>query len=367
MRPFKLHIWLILLVFLFLSCEKENQKSEDIDLTQIEYNPVDFKLNTPKHFPGFTNPADNPLTIDGVKLGQHLFYDPILSLDSTVSCASCHIPNKAFTDGKSISNGVNGLIGTRSSMSLVNIAYAFNGLFWDGRSNTLEEQAIEPVENAVELIEDWDNVEEKLRRSPKYQELFRKAFGITRATDINRNLATKSIAQFQRIIISGDSKFDRVEFGNNAAYTNDELDGRDMYFDADPLTPDAECAHCHNGALLTSQQYFNNGIESVSDLNGFPDKGKGGVSNILFDNGKFRAPTLRNIEITAPYMHDGRFKTLEEVLDHYNSGGHFAQNIDPLIRPLSLSEKQKANIIKFLKTMTDTSYLSNPNIIDPFK
>lgn len=356
------------MVISFQSCRKDKvEENGDVDLTGIGYNPSPYDLEIPDYFPSFQNPEDNPLTIDGIKLGQHLFYDPILSLDSTVSCASCHHPDKAFTDGLAVSKGVDNLEGSRSSMSIVNAAYAFNGLFWDGRSLSLEDQAIEPVENPLELIEDWENVEEKLRRNPTYHVLFRKAFGIKTNTEITRDLAAKSLSQFQRIIISSNSKFDRVEYSNNAAYTNEELDGRDMFFDADPLTPDAECAHCHSGALLSSQKYFNNGIEQVADLSSFPDNGRGDVSGILFENGKFRAPSLRNIALTAPYMHDGRFKTLEEVLDHYNSGGHFSENLDPLIMPLGLNEKQKDNIIQFLKTMTDTSYLSNELIIDPFQ
>jgi cytochrome c peroxidase len=349
-----------------VACEKNPKEDGGIDLTNLPYDPVAYQLELPDHFPGFTIPEDNPFTLDGIILGQHLFYDPILSVDSTVSCSSCHIPEKAFTDGKALSIGVGGLTGTRSSMSLVNVAYTFNGLFWDGRSLTLEEQGLEPIENIVEFVEDWDNVELKLRRNERYRELFRKAFGIQNSSEITRTLTVKAISQFERIIIGGDSKYDRVEYGNNAAYTNDELDGRDMFFDADPLTPDAECGHCHNGALITAQQYHNNGLDEAADLNDFADKGRGRVSNILFENGKFRAPSLRNIELTAPYMHDGRFNTLEEVVDHYNSGGHYSENIDPLIYPLNLNEKQKENIVKFLKTMTDTSYLNNPLVRNPF-
>ncbi|WP_235296344.1 cytochrome-c peroxidase [Portibacter marinus] len=340
---------------------------EGVDLTDITFSPVNYELEIPDHLPSFNIPEDNLLTIDGVRLGQHLFFDPILSADSTLSCASCHFPEKAFTDGTAVSVGVNGNVGRRSSMSLVNIAYTFNGLFWDGRVETLENQALEPVEDPLELVEDWDNVEQKLRRSQRYQELFRKAFGISKATEIDRLLAVKAIAQFERIIISADSKFDRVEYYDTEAYTISELNGRDMFFDADPMTPDAECGHCHNGPLLTTQQYVNNGIEKVDDLVDFPDKGRGEVTGLLFDNGKFRAPTLRNIALTAPYMHDGRFNTLEEVVDHYNSGGHFAENLDPLIQPLGLSEQQKADIVAFMHTMTDTSYLQNPFIINPFE
>lgn len=369
MRNISAILSLLLAFIILIGCRKDKMEGQDqgVDLSDIIYNPTNYDLEVPDHLPSFTIPEDNPLTLEGIRLGQHLFYDPILSSDSTVSCSTCHIPELAFTDGLALSEGVGGAKGRRSSMSLVNIAYAFNGLFWDGRSMTLEEQALLPIEDPVELIEDWENVEEKLRRNRTYQSLFRKAFGIAVSDDITKELAVKSLAQFQRIIISADSKFDRVEFGTNTAYTNEELRGSELFFDIDPFTPDAECSHCHNGALLTTQTYFNNGIEQVESLNDFPDKGLGEVSGILFENGKFRAPSLRNIELTAPYMHDGRFETLEEVIDHYNSGGHFAENIDPLIRPLQLTEEQKSDLLSFLTTMTDTSYLTNPLIVSPFK
>ena len=363
-------LWRSLFIFAILtviSCKKDPIISDSKDLTDIDYNPQNYPLEIPEYFPSFAIPEDNPITVDGVVLGQHLFFDPILSADSTISCASCHLPEKAFTDGTKVSVGVNGNVGRRSSMSLVNIAYAFNDLFWDGRANSLEAQALEPIEDPLELIEDWDNVENKLKRSKRYQELFRKAFGITNSDEITRLLTVRAIAQYERIIISGNSKFDKVEYLDIAAYTLSELNGRDMFFDADPMTPDAECGHCHNGPLLTTQQYVNNGIEEVENLEDFSDKGRGEVTGMLFDNGKFRAPTLRNIELTAPYMHDGRFATLEEVVDHYNSGGHFAENVDPLIQPLGLSEKEKADIVAFLRTFTDTSFMKNSYITSPFR
>lgn len=363
----RLSIFLVLVLISIWSCVEDPIDIGGIDLTAIAYEPETYPLDIPDHFPTFAIPDDNALTVDGVRLGQHLFYDPILSLDSTKSCASCHLPELAFTDGSDVSVGVNGNVGRRSSMSLVNIAYAFNGLFWDGRTATLEEQALEPIMDPVEFVEDWENVERKLRRSERYQRLFRKAFGISSSDEITRELTVKAIAQFERIIISGDSKYDRVEFGNNAAYTLSELNGRDMFFDADPFTPDAECGHCHNGTQLTTQQYVNNGITQVNSLEDFPDKGRGAVTGLVFDNGKFRAPTLRNIALTAPYMHDGRFKTLEEVIEHYDSGGHFAENLDPLIQPLGLTDQEKTDLLAFLHTMTDTSYLQNPFITNPFQ
>ncbi len=366
----KRSLYIIILIGLIsmIGCREEPLPEEGFDLTNISYDPQPYDLFIPEHLPTFETPADNPLTEDGVRLGQHLFFDPILSVDSTLACSGCHDPKLAFTDGGAFSVGVDGKIGTRSSMSLLNVAYTFNGLFWDGSSLTLEHQALLPVENPVEQQEDWFNVERKLQNNESYRSLFRKAFGIQHSSEITKELAAMALAQYQRILISADSKFDRVEYGNTAAYTNDELEGRDMYFDADPLLPDAECAHCHNGPLITTQQYFNNGIEpNIENLTDFPDQGRGKVTNILFDNGKFRAPTLRNIALTAPYMHDGRFATLEEVMDHYNSGGHYSENIDPLIAPLGLSDSQKQNVIKFLHTMTDTSYLSNPFVQNPFQ
>jgi len=336
-----------------------------VDLTDISYEPMPYQVVVPDYFPDPVSPMDNPLTYDGVQLGRHLFYDPILSLDSTLGCVSCHLPEKAFTDGLKVSEGVDDNFGRRSSMSLINVAFAKDHFFWDGRSPTLEHQALLPVEDPVELLESWDNVEVKLRRSERYRSLFRKAFGIANSNEITRDLAAKAISQFERIIISANSRFDRERRGETF-YSAEEQNGFDMFFDTSSILPDAECAHCHNFPLFTTNEFFNNGLDSVNDLKDFPDLGRGEVTEYLFDNGLFRAPTLRNIELTAPYMHDGRFATLDEVMDHYNSGGHPSENIDPLIKDIGLSESQKQDIIAFLKTLTDTSYLDNPDVLSPF-
>ncbi|HRG69185.1 MAG TPA: cytochrome C peroxidase, partial [Saprospiraceae bacterium] len=146
----------------------------------------------------------------------------------------------------------------------------------------------------------------------------------------------------------------------------DQQEGHDLYFNIDVLIPDAECFHCHAAPLMMANDYFNNGIDTVTSLDDFKDTGRGGITGVRFDNGKFKAPTLYNIALTAPYMHDGRFKTLEEVIEHYNSGGHFAENKDGFIRKLGLNRRQKQSLIAFLNTLTDTSYLQNPDVLSPF-
>ncbi len=352
--------------FLFIIIVVSSCKNDD-DLTDIDYNPIPYTLEIPAHFPTLEIPSDNPMTVEGVQLGRRLFYDPILSADNTMSCSSCHKLEHNFTDGNSTSEGIDGIAGRRSAMSLENIAFFYNGLAWDGKHMTLEEQALEPVTNEIELHNTWGNVIEDLKNHDDYPTRFRKAFGIESIDDITKELAAKAIAQFERIIISnGNSKYDQIESGS--IFPSDaEFNGFDMYFDLSIDTPDAECSHCHGGVLLTTNEYINNGLDEAIDLTSFNDLGRGEVTGYLFDNGKFRVPSLRNIALTAPYMHDGRFQTLEEVIDHYNSGGHYAENRDPLIQPLGLTEQNKSDLITFLHTLTDTTYLSNPDLSNPFE
>ncbi|MEO1628751.1 MAG: cytochrome c peroxidase, partial [Bacteroidota bacterium] len=311
----------------------------DPDLVAIPYNTTEFDLNLPSHFPRMFIPSDNQLTVEGVELGHFLFFDPILSVDASMSCASCHRPELGFTDGLAVSTGVDGIAGHRSSMSLLNIGFSERGLFWDGRSSSLEEQALLPIEDPIELHDTWENVESKLRAHADYPARFRKAFGIESRTEITKELATKALAQYQRSLVSFNSKYDKVEQFEDF-YTAEEGNGFLMFFDtSNGRLVDAECAHCHNAPLMTNDDFFNNGIEQVSGLDDFPDKGLGEFTGRRIDNGKFRAPSLRNIALTAPYMHDGRFNTLEEVIEHYSSGGHFAENIDPNMRKLDLTDQ----------------------------
>ena len=361
----------ISLIFIAASCKPEDDNSPcdncpDDDLIEASYDPQPYNLEIPEWLPSPNIPEDNLLTVDGVALGRQLFYEKKLSSDESMSCGSCHLQEKAFTDGLATSTGVLGMNGTRSSMAIINLAFNENGFFWDGRAATLEEQALLPVEDHIELNENWDNVLEKLRQDAEYPAMFRKAFGISRKSEMTKELAAKAIAQFERTLISGNSRFDRITQLNDGFLSNEELRGRELFFfELSQALDHPGCSHCHFNPLFTDNEYKNNGLDSVDTVEDFEDPGRGAINNNMFDNGKFRVPTLRNIELTAPYMHDGRFATLEEVLDSYSEGGHGVENEDPNIISFTLSEQDKSDLIAFLKTLTDESFINNPNFSDP--
>jgi cytochrome c peroxidase len=362
------------------SCDRKPEVIDfDGDLESIPYAPEAYTIPKPDHFPPIAVPASNPMTKQGVQLGRMLFYDPILSADSTMSCSTCHLPQASFTDNKAVSVGIDGVAGRRSSMSLLNIAYATNGLFWDGRSANLEEQALLPVEDVIELHNTWPNVIEKLKKHSIYPKMIREAFGINDRSEIKKEHVAKALAQFERILISsGQSKFDAFQKGDIDIFDEEELDGKLMFFDEGGSVnlPDAQCFHCHGGLTLTGNQYFNNGIDNVASLDDFVDKGRFEVTKKETDKGKFRAPTLQNIALTAPYMHDGRFKTLEEAVGQYADNGFGVSNEDIFIAQMGfpigngkysgLTEYHKKAIVKFLHTLTDTTFINNPDIQNPF-
>ncbi len=354
-------IFLLFFCLISLGCNKD-QKG---DLEDIPYMPSPYQIRVPDGFPSMPIPPDNPTTAEGVDLGRRLFYDELLSDDFTMSCSSCHLPEGNFTDNEALSKGIDGIEGRRSSMSLLNIGFAGNGLFWDGRAASLEEQALAPVEDTLELHTTWPIVVERVQKHPTYPELFRRAFGINDSDEITKELIAKALAQFERTLVtSGDAKYDRW-IRNEVEFSDEEFLGYVLFFDLDPDIKDAECGHCHNAPLFNTDEYFNNGIEPIKDISDFPDRGRAEVTNDEFDTGRFRAPTLRNIVFSAPYMHDGRFETLEQVVDHYNSGGHFQANKDPLIRPLRLLDHEKEALISFIHTLTDSTFIETPMFQDP--
>ncbi|MFZ1496798.1 MAG: cytochrome c peroxidase, partial [Saprospiraceae bacterium] len=306
-----------LYLLLVTGCKPDDPNVTDPnDLSYIVYNPILSEVPHPQGFPQMEIPTDNPLTEQGIALGRKLFYDPILSADSTQSCSSCHFQHLNFGDGKPVSTGIDNIAGRRSSMTLANVGFFTHGLFWDGRVQTLEQQAVLPVTDPVELHNDWGTIETKFRTHPTYPELFRKAFGIKNKNEITKDLAVKAIAQFERTMVSANSRYDtifRLQLPG-VFPTEEELNGFYMFFDAGQTLglPDIHCSHCHgNRELLTHNNFDNNGLDLSNDLMNFPDKGRGAVTNITQDNGRFRTPSLRNIELSAPYMHDGRFQTLE--------------------------------------------------------
>jgi len=386
----RLLILLAILVFIAACCDDEAPDDETggggegIDLTSIEYTPTPYDFPTPQFFPDPILPPDNPLTEQGIELGRRLFFDPILSADSTMSCGSCHNPAASFADNVPTPFGIDGIAGTRNTMALINMAFVPNNEFnWDGKSPSLATQAIEPVENPVELHEDWGNVETKLRRHATYPEYFRKAFGINNTNDITRELTAKAIAQFEMTLISSDSYYDRavVRTEPNVFLEEDASNGMKLFAAEGQIQgiKDAQCWHCHSFSanpgfgvdpiitLFTDGSYSNNGLDEVTSLSDFEDLGRGAVTGNLGDNGKFKAPTLRNVALTAPYMHDGRFATLEEVIDHYATGGHPGSNVDAVVPAIDLNEQEKADIIAFLHTLTDTIFTKNPAYQNPFE
>lgn len=354
----------------------------NIDLTHIAYAPTPYDLPQPEGFPVMDIPADNPLTNEGVYLGRMLFYDPILSDDSTQSCSSCHFQSKAFTDPSQFSVGIDGIAGTRNSMPLFNVGYNANGFFWDGRAPTLEIQALEPIENPIEMHSTWEKAETKLRRHPMYQEHFRKAFGVENAREISRDHTVKALSQFMRTMISYRSKYDKAlgfapVQGIRPVLTEQEERGRAMFTkefgSGAPVSQggDPECIHCHQSRLFTNNTFRNNGLDAATSFNDFVDRGFGEVTGIPADNGRFRTPSLRNIELTGPYMHDGRFQTLEEVLEFYSEHLKSAPNIDSnlgsRIPGVQFSQSQIADMVAFLKTLTDHDFINDPQFSDPFQ
>lgn len=312
--------------------------------------PEPYPIPSPDGFVDMLIPTDNPTTKEGVLLGKELFFDPSLSLDQTISCATCHRPELAFTDGAAKSTGVNNRQGNRSAPTLFNIGFHYKGVFWDGRSPSLEEQALHPLSDSLEMGANWELIFERLQSHDNYPALFEAAFP---DSPISKTNTAKALAQYQRTLISANSKFDQV-MNQQDTFTAAEKRGWMIFFDAGyPEVPMAECSHCHTDPLFTNLGFSNNGLDSSLTLVDFPDPGLGKVSGNKYDNGKFRVPTLRNITLTAPYMHDGRFQTLEEVIQHYNQGGHYAENVDPNVRPLHLSQQDQDDLIAFLSTLTE--------------
>jgi cytochrome c peroxidase len=309
-------------------------------------------------YPFMAQPADNPATAKGVKLGRKLFYDPILSGDSTQSCAVCHNQKFAFSDrGKRFSHGITGDSGTLNAPAIINAGW-IPRLFWDGRAASLEDQALGPVANPIEMNLPWPEAVARIKAHPVYPQMFQEAFG---DIEIDSMLVVKAIAQFERTLISNNSKFDRIVRGE-AKYTDSELRGVRIFLDEK-----GDCFHCHINPLFENGGFQNNGLDSQ-----IVGVGRSAVTGDSRDFGKWKTPTLRNIALTAPYMHDGRFKTLEEVLDHYNGGIIKTPTVHPKLysrpdRPPDqlLTEQDKADIIAFLHTLTDSSFITNPDFGPP--
>jgi cytochrome c peroxidase len=332
-----------------------------------KHEPAPYVLPDLRFFPKMPVSASNPLTQEGVDLGRHLFYDPLLSADSTISCASCHKQQAAFSDAPhSYSKGIKGATLSRNTLPLFNLAW-YPSLFWDGKAASIEDQVFHPVRAHDEMNLQWKEVVKRIKHSQFYTEKFRAAFGKQKIDSV---LIAKAIAQFERTLLSYRSKYDMVLDGK-AFFSKDEYEGFILMND---MTK-GDCLHCHTtdaNPLGTTLTYSNNGLDAVSTATGYKDKGLGGISGKINDNGKFKIPSLRNVVLTAPYMHDGRFKTLEEVLDFYSEGVNECANIDSKMgmahkKGVGLKKEEKQKIIAFLHTLTDSAFISDPAFSDPFK
>ena len=332
-----------------------------------EYIPLEpYKFVYPSNFGNkITIPADNPTTKQGVFLGRMLFYETKLSSNNKVSCATCHQQKLAFTDGKQFSIGVDNVPTERNSMSLTNLLWV-NNFFWDGRAKGLEQQTNEPLTNPHEMGNSVKESIKKLKKTKEYPHLFKQVFG---TNEITGNRIQKAISQFERTLISADSRYDHYLRGEYKP-TEEEQTGMNLFMtspNSEKNIRGADCAHCHGTPKTFIEQYHNNGL----DLNP-KDLGRKKVTGLPNDKGRFRIATLRNIALTAPYMHDGRFKTLEEVLDHYSDHIQPSATLSPFLQTkenngLKLTAQEKQNIIHFLKMLTDSTFINNPEFSDPKK
>ena len=318
-----------------------------------KFTPYRFTMS--RTFPIPDLPRDNPLIEERVALGKALFHETALSRDGSISCASCHLSTSAFTDPRRYSIGVDGLTGVRNAMPLFNLAWK-SSFFWDGRAPSLRAQALMPIQDHSEMNETLDHVTAKLAANPVYPPLFAKAFGKPEITAEKIGLA---IELFVLTLTATDARFDRALRGE-AVLSDAEKRGFELFMtEFEPRTGQygADCFHCHGGPLLSDHQFHNNGLDG-------DDRGRFKITNLPGDDGKFSTPSLRNVALTAPYMHDGRFATLEEVVEHYSTGIHRSPTLDPNLAKhpesgLKLNAVDKAALVAFLRTLTDEK-LSTP-------
>ncbi len=313
-------------------------------------------------------PADNPLTAQGVQLGKMLFYETMLSKDGSLSCASCHRQSDGFSDTTRFSIGVEMLPGKRQAMPIFNMAWHSNEFFWDGRAHLLRDQSLKPIQDPLEMNETLENVIAKLSASEMYQDQFIRAFG---SSEISAEKMSLAMEQFMLSIVSYDSKYDKFLAGELQLTESEERGLLLFETEYNPFFPDlsgADCVHCHGGANFENDQYMNNGLDTDATMT---DIGREEVSNDPNDRGKFKVPSLRNVAVTPPYMHDGRFQTLEEVIAHYNEGIQESATVDPTVlntkdTGLLLTEQDKIDLINFLKTLTDDTFLNESSYKTPF-
>jgi len=336
-----LYYCLLSVLFFLLACN--DPASQPANLVPSDY-PV------PEGFPPLLVPPDNPITEQKIALGRLLFYDPQLSRDGDLACSSCHQQSHAFSDTVAVSRGSQSETGLRNAPALVNIGYS-TSWFWDGRARSLEEQILAAMTSPIEMASDTTEIAARLNQSLYYRDAFARAFG--RAPSVQD--ALRALATFCRILISGDSRYDRFRRGDSTALSPAERRGMQLFFSAR-----TQCAECHSGINFTDFSFHSIGIHSH-----YYDRGRYFVTHDERDIGKFKTPTLRNIALTAPYMNDGTLATLDRVLEHYATGGKPFINKDPRIRPLGLTSQELSDLRAFLHALTDSTFITNPLFAKP--
>lgn len=286
-------------------------------------------------------PEDNPFTAEKVALGRKLFFDRRLSRNKRVSCATCHNPQRAFTDGRSVAVGVFGRTGTRSAPTLVNRGYGA-AFFWDGRVSSLEEQVLQPIQNPVEMDMSVEGVVARLQHDRRYRAQFRQTFG----REVNRGDLARALASHVRAILSGDSPYDRYLHGGQSALSSEAREGLRIF------RGKGNCIACHVGPNLSDERFHNTGIAWRDGR--LLDPGRFAVTGHEADHGAFKTPTLREVARTAPYMHDGSLATLEDVVEYYDRGANRNPYLDAELRPLRLALEEKRAIVAFLRSLSGT-------------
>lgn len=309
-----------------------------------------YKLDIPEGFPIPNFPEGNELTQERVDLGRRLFYDPVLSVDSTISCASCHNQALAFADNRPVTPGVEGRLGNRNAPTLTNVAYNPTMLF-DAFLTSLEMQILVPIQEHAELNHNIVDIAKILEKDSGYIAMSLAAYNRTPDPFV----ITRALSAFERTLISGNSKYDQQVYQQKNVMTPSEKRGMNLFFN------ELHCAKCHSGFNFTNFQALNNGLNVD-----YEDPGRERTTHLAEDLATFKVPTLRNIALTAPYMHDGSLASLEEVIEHYESGGKPHLNKSPLIVPFKLSSRQKRDLIRFLNCLTDYDFIANPNFANPF-
>ena len=330
----------ILLIFGFVACKKE--KYEDLSPVTSQEEEL---LQIPVGFPDMVMPTGNELTKARWELGKRLFYDKVLAIDKSISCASCHKPTLSFADNRALSPGAFNRPGVRNAPSLANVGY-HPYLLREGSVPSLEMQVLVPIQEHNEFNHNIVDIAAELQLDTSYVAMSWEAYN--RAPD--GFVITRALANFQRTIISGNSKYDQYSFqGNHSALDGLEKNGMNLFFSSK-----TNCSSCHGGFNFTNYSFENNGLDSV-----YADNGRQRFTNDPADESLFKVPSLRNVSLTAPYMHDGRFTTLEEVIEHYNKGGENHRNKSNLVKPLNLTEAEKSELRAFLISLTDHEFVND--------